>query len=354
MMRYVRQTVLKEFGEVAQQKLANASVLVVGVGGLGIPVLQYLNAMGVGTLGLVEADIVDITNLQRQVLYTEAEVGASKLATAINKLKAQNSTTTFKQYNTFLTKENVLDIVSGFDVVVDASDNFATRYLVNDACVILNKPFVSGAIQGFEGQLSVFNYKGGPTYRCLFPNMPAANEIPNCNENGVLGVVPGIIGNLQALETVKLITEIGEVLSGELLLFNGLHQLYNKIKFTAVKENLERTSLEDSYGDNGCSTGLSIAIKDFKALISTGKNLQLVDVRTLEEFNEYHIKNSTHIPMSDLKIHQSKIEKNKPVYVICQSGKRSRIAQSQLLEKEIKVINVEGGINAYRSLEIAH
>lgn len=354
MMRYVRQTVLKEFGEVAQQKLANASVLVVGIGGLGIPVLQYLNAMGVGTLGLVEADIVDITNLQRQVLYTEAEVGASKLATAINKLKAQNSTTTFKQYNTFLTKENVLDIVSGFDVVVDASDNFATRYLVNDACVILDKPFVSGAIQGFEGQLSIFNYKGGPTYRCLFPNMPAANEIPNCNENGVLGVVPGIIGNLQALETVKLITEIGEVLSGELLLFNGLHQAYNKIKFTAVKENLERTSLENSYGDNGCSTGLSIAIKDFKSLISTGKNLQLVDVRTLEEFNEYHIKNSTHIPLLELDKHQSKIEKNKTVYVICQSGKRSSIAQSQLLEKEITVINVEGGINAYRSLEIAH
>ncbi|WP_330400374.1 HesA/MoeB/ThiF family protein [Cellulophaga sp. RHA19] len=354
MMRYVRQTVLKEFGEAAQEKLTKAKVLVIGVGGLGIPVLQYLNAMGVGTLGLVEADSIDITNLQRQVLYTEAEVGYSKLAIAVNKLKAQNSTTLFKTYNTFLTKENVLDIVSNFDVVVDASDNFATRYLVNDACVILKKPFVSGAIQGFEGQLSVFNYKGGPTYRCLFPNMPSANEIPNCNENGVLGVVPGIIGNLQALETVKLITEIGEVLSGELLLFNGLHQAYNKIKFTVVKENLERTSLEDSYGDNGCSTGLSITINDFKGLISANKDFQLVDVRTLEEFNEYHINNATHIPLLELDKYQSKIEKNKAVYVICQSGKRSRIAQNQLLEKEITVINVEGGINAYRSLEIAH
>ncbi|MCL5244607.1 HesA/MoeB/ThiF family protein [Cellulophaga sp. 20_2_10] len=354
MMRYVRQTVLKEFGLAAQEKLSKAKVLVIGVGGLGIPVLQYLNAMGVGTLGLVEADTIDITNLQRQVLYTEAEVGASKLATAVQKLKAQNSTTVFKQYNTFLTKENVLDIVSGFDVVVDASDNFATRYLVNDACVILKKPFVSGAIQGFEGQLSVFNYKGGPTYRCLFPNMPSANEIPNCNDNGVLGVVPGIIGNLQALETVKLIAGIGEVLSGELLLFNGLHQSYNKIKFTAVKENLERTVLEDSYGDNGCSLGASINIQDFIELVHTKTSFQLLDVRTIEEYNTYHIPNSTHIPLTELGFHHSKIEKETTVYVICQSGKRSKMAQNQLLEIEITVINVEGGINAYRSLEIAN
>ncbi|WBU91046.1 HesA/MoeB/ThiF family protein [Cellulophaga omnivescoria] len=350
-MRYIRQTVLKEFGEVAQEKLTNAKVIVVGVGGLGIPVLQYLNAMGVGTLGLVEADTIDITNLQRQVLYTEAEVGASKLATAINKLKAQNSTTIFKQYNTFLTKENVLDIVSGFDVIVDASDNFATRYLVNDACVILNKPFVSGAIQGFEGQLSVFNYQGGPTYRCLFPNMPAANEIPNCNDNGVLGVVPGIIGNLQALETVKLITGVGEVLSGQLLLFNGLQQTYNKIKFTTVKENLKRTELEDSYGDNGCSVGLSINIKDFKQLVNTNTSFQLIDVRTIEEYNVFHIPSSTHIPLAELGIHHSKVKKDTTVYVICQSGMRSKMAQNQLLKNSINVIDVEGGINAYRSLE---
>ncbi|MGJ8659925.1 MAG: ThiF family adenylyltransferase [Cellulophaga fucicola] len=351
MKRYVRQTVLKEFGLAAQEKLSKAKVLVIGVGGLGIPVLQYLNAMGVGTLGLVEADTIDITNLQRQVLYTEAEVGASKIGTAIEKLRAQNSTTLFKQYNTFLTKENVLDIVSGFDVVVDASDNFATRYLVNDACVILNKPFVSGAIQGFEGQLSVFNYKGGPTYRCLFPNMPSANEIPNCNDNGVLGVVPGIIGNLQALETVKLLTGIGEVLSGELLLFNGLQQTYNKIKFTAVKENLERTVLEGSYGDNGCSLGSLIDIQDFKKIVNTDASFQLVDVRTIEEYNAYHIPNSTHIPLAELGFHHSKIEKETTVYVICQSGKRSKMAQNLLKENNINVINVEGGINAYRSLE---
>lgn len=351
-MRYIRQTVLKEFGDAAQEKLAKAKVLVVGVGGLGIPVLQYLNAMGVGTLGLVEADTVDITNLQRQVLYTEAEVGASKLATAIEKLKAQNSNTLFKQYNTFLAKDNVLDIVSGFDVVVDASDNFATRYLVNDACIILNKPFVSGAIQGFEGQLSVFNYKGGPTYRCLFPNMPSAHEIPNCNENGVLGVVPGIIGNLQALETVKLLTGVGEVLSGELLLFNGLHQTYNKIKFAAVNKNLKRTELEDSYGDNGCATGASITIKEFKELVDNNTNFQLIDVRTINEYNVYHIPNSIHIPLAELDFHLSKIKNNTTTYVICQSGKRSKIAQNQLAEKTINVVNVEGGINAFKSIEI--
>ncbi len=349
-MRYIRQTVLKEFGLDAQKKLTKASVLVVGIGGLGIPVLQYLNAMGVGTLGLVEADTVDITNLQRQVLYTENEVGQSKIAIAISKLKAQNSNTIFKQYNTYLTKDNALNICQDFDVIVDASDNFSTRYLINDVSVLLKKPFVSGAIQGFEGQLSVFNYNNGPTYRCLFPNMPTANEIPNCNENGVLGVIPGIIGNLQALETVKVITGIGEVLSGTLLLFNGLNQNYQKVKFSTIPNNLLVTKLLNSYGNESCNSIFSVSVLDLKEIMDKNIKIQILDVRTNEEYNEYHIINSTHIPLLELEKNYSKIEKSLPVYVICQSGKRSKIAQDKLIKKNINVINIEGGINAYRNL----
>ena len=177
--RYQRQITLSEFGPQAQQKLRDSSVLVVGVGGLGIPVLQYLNAMGVGCLGLIDQDTVDETNLHRQVLYAEDDVGLSKVEVAVNKLRSQNSHTKLVIHDTFLVKDNALEIIKDYDLVVDASDNFATRYLINDACVILKKAFIYGALHGFEGQVSVFNHQGGPTYRCLFPQMPNADEIPN-------------------------------------------------------------------------------------------------------------------------------------------------------------------------------
>ncbi|CAG0909668.1 unnamed protein product, partial [Cyprideis torosa] len=201
--RYSRQTILKDFGSEAQQKLLVAKVLVVGAGGLGVPVLTYLNAMGVGTLGIVDADTISLTNLHRQVLYDEVEIGDSKAKVASMKLKAQNPATELIIHDCFLTVENALSIVGEYDLIVDATDNFPARYLINDACTILKKPFVYGALHGFEGQVSVFNFHGGPTYRCLFPKMPSANEVPDCNEHGVLGVIPGIIGNLQALEAVK-------------------------------------------------------------------------------------------------------------------------------------------------------
>ena len=220
--RYTRQTTLKGFGQEGQQKLADAKVLVIGAGGLGVPVLTYLNAMGVGTIGIMDSDTVSITNLHRQVLYGQSDVGQSKVISALEKLKAQNSDTEIVVYDTFLTTKNALEVIADYDVVVDTSDNFPTRYLVNDACVILNKSFVYGALHGYEGQVSVFNYEDGPTYRCLFPNMPNENEVPNCNEHGVLGIIPGIIGNLQALETIKVITGIGEALSGKLLVFDGI------------------------------------------------------------------------------------------------------------------------------------
>ena len=237
--RYLRQTSLNEFGMEGQRKLSEAAVLVIGAGGLGLPVLQYLNAMGIGTLGIVEQDTIELSNLQRQPLYGEHDIGAPKLKITLQKLKVQNSETKLIGFDTYLVRDNALDIISNFDLVIDASDNFPTRYLINDACVLLDKPFIYGALHGFEGQVSVFNYQEGPTYRCLFPKMPSDQETPNCNDNGVLGIIPGIIGNLQALEAIKIIAGVGEVLSGKLLLFNGLNNTTIQINFPVVPENLK-------------------------------------------------------------------------------------------------------------------
>lgn len=278
--RYTRQTILKGFGLVGQQKLAKAKVLVIGAGGLGVPVLTYLNAMGVGKIGVVDNDIVSITNLHRQVLYGQSDVGQSKVIAALEKLKAQNSETEIQVYNAFLTTKNALEIISDYDIVVDTSDNFPTRYLVNDACVILKKPFIYGALHGYEGQVSVFNYENGPTYRCFFPNMPKENEVPNCNEHGVLGIIPGIIGNLQALEAVKVITGIGEVLSGKLLIFDGLSQSYQKIKFKLQSENLEIKMLQDFYEWNDpCEIIPTFAADEVQMLLVD--KAQIIDVRTV-------------------------------------------------------------------------
>ena len=346
--RYSRQTQLKEFGLEAQKKLLNAKVLVVGAGGLGIPVLTYLNAMGVGTLGLIDNDVVSESNLHRQVAFEEKDLGHSKINTLVQKLKAQNSNTKLISYQTFLTKENALEIIVGYDVVVDASDNFATRYLVNDACVILSKPFVYGALHSFEGQVSVFNYKNGPTYRCLFPKMPNAMEVPNCDENGVLGVVPGIIGNLQALETVKVITEIGNVLSGKLLLFDGLNQNYQKINFSKVLENGLIKELQETY-DFSCDRAIvSIEVNEFEPLLKS-KKVQLLDVRTAEEYENFHVNSSIHIPILELEDRAYELDFSNTVYVVCQSGIRSQQAITILekMQPRTSFIHVNGGLNKF-------
>jgi adenylyltransferase/sulfurtransferase len=350
--RYIRQTVLQDFGPLAQQKLADAKILVVGIGGLGIPVLQYLNAMGVGTLGMVEQDTVDISNLQRQVLYAEADIGESKLKVALTKLKAQNSGTRLQGHDGFLTNANALGIIGEYDLVVDASDNFGTRYLVNDACVLLKKPFVYGALHGFEGQLSVFNFMGGPTYRCLFPEMPGPDEVPNCNENGVLGVVPGIIGTLQALEAVKMITGVGEVLSGKLLLFNGLDQSYQKIQFTLQPKNLELQGLLPSYGNELCGPLLEMGADGFQKLLDLQGDIQIIDVRTTEEYNAFNLPSSKHIPLQELVQRSGEIDMQRPVHLICQTGKRSRTAVELLRQRfpETDFLSVRGGLNSYLAL----
>ncbi len=349
--RYIRQTSLKEFGPQAQQKLQAARVLIVGLGGLGIPVAQYLNAMGVGTLGLVEQDTVALHNLQRQVLFTEKDVGRPKLEVALDFLREQNSGTELLGYDTFLNRQNALSILGGFDVIVDATDNFPTRYLINDACVILDTPFVYGALHNFEGQVSVFNYKGGPTYRCLFPAMPGPGEIPDCDTNGVLGVLPGIIGNLQALETVKIITGIGTPLAGQLLLYDALGQAVQKMRFPLVPENLGISQLQPDYGDTLCGTTAGVSIEALLELIGSQRNPWILDVREPEEFNEYHIPDSVNIPLKDLESLPQELQAG-TYYVICATGKRSRAAVQWIREhmRHIVALNVEGGIEKYRAL----
>lgn len=349
--RYTRQTTLKGFGIEGQKKLTEAKILVIGAGGLGVPVLTYLNAMGVGAIGIVDNDIVSLTNLHRQVLYSENDIGKLKVAAAKEKLKAQNPDTEIVAFNTFLTTKNALEIIADYDIVVDASDNFPTRYLVNDACVILKKPFVYGALHGYEGQVSVFNYKGGPTYRCLFPNMPNENEVPNCNEHGVLGIIPGIIGNLQALEAIKVLTGIGEVLSGKLLIFDGLVQSYQKIKFKLQPENLKIEKLQDFYEWNDpCEIVPTIEVKEIQQLLVD--KAQIIDVRTIEEFENYHLPDSVHIPLNELKSNTGKINFSLPVYLLCQSGKRSETALKQLREQhpESSLFSILGGLNQYLAI----
>ncbi|WP_348771765.1 HesA/MoeB/ThiF family protein [Maribacter sp. MMG018] len=344
--RYQRQIILSDFGEKGQAALKKSKVLVVGAGGLGVPVLVYLNAMGVGTLGIVDADKVSKSNLHRQVLYTDAMVGQPKVVAAKDQLKAQNPETKIDIYQVFLGTDNALEIIEKYDLVVDASDNFPTRYLINDACVVLKKPFVYGALHGFEGQVSVFNYKNGPTYRCLFPTMPNADEVPNCNEHGVLGILPGIIGNFQALEVVKVLTDLRGVLSGVLLLYDALSQQSRQIRFKLNPENLKLTGLAESY-DFDCNTKVkSIEPLQIQKLLSKG-HIELVDVRTKQEFDKIHLKGAKNIPLNMLEREKDTINMSGTVYLICQSGVRSQkaVLLMQKLFPDKEFINVKGGMN---------
>lgn len=353
--RYQRQTTLKGFGPEGQHKLTAAKVLVVGAGGLGVPVLTYLNAMGVGTLGIVDADSISVSNLHRQVLYTEKMVGLAKVVGAKTQLLAQNSATKINIYQHLLTVSNALEIIAEYDVVVDATDNFSTRYLINDACVILKKPFVYGALHGFEGQVSVFNYNGGPTYRCLFSEMPNADAVPNCNEHGVLGILPGIIGNLQALETIKVLVGIGEVLTGVLLLFDGLTQRFQRIRLQVIPENKKILCLASTY-DFDCELPIaSIDSKEFLGMY-TDTTIELIDVRTGKEYGRNHLDGSKHIPLNELMERIDEIDMRLPIYVVCQSGLRSKKAIHLLKERfpQKEFTNITGGMNHLNAYAHTH
>jgi len=348
--RYSRQTQLSNFGEGAQQKLCDAKVLVVGAGGLGVPVLQYLTGMGIGTLGVIDMDIISLTNLHRQVLYAESKVGQSKVITAVDKLQKLNKEVTFQVYNEAITPQNALAIIENYDVIVDATDNFSTRYLLNDACVILNKPLVYGAVQQYEGHVSVFNFNGGPTYRCLYPTPPAAGEIPDCNTAGVLGVVPGIVGCQQALQVVKVITGVGQTLSGYLQIFDFLQDDQYKVKLKPKPENKQITTLEQSYEAPVCNTVSLLSVEELYDWYQSGKVFTLIDVREPDEFEEEHLKDAVSIPLMQLKPNAVTIQPNIPIVTFCEKGARSNKA-AQLLQKQYpsaNIYSVLGGMNNWQ------
>ncbi|TYP77137.1 HesA/MoeB/ThiF family protein [Aquimarina intermedia] len=345
--QYNRHLILEEIGSMGQEKLKQFKVLVVGAGGLGCPVLQYLTAAGVGTIGIVDDDVVDQTNLQRQVLYTVDDIGSSKVEVASQKLKRLNPNIAFDIYNERLNKENVVAIFSKFDIIVDGTDNFPTRYLVNDGAVLANKPVVFGSIFKFEGQVSVFNYQHGPTYRCLFPEPPGEDALPNCSDIGVLGVLPGIMGSLMANEVLKMILDLGKSLNGKLLCLDAL-SLYQQIVTFSKNENSKITSLQDDY-HIFCGTQeiQSISLDDYQ---NKCKEYVLLDVRTISEHEKFNI-GGYHIPLHDLVNKAMELPHDKPVVVCCQSGIRSKKAIQLLsnLRKDLTLLNLEGGLNQFSS-----
>jgi sulfur-carrier protein adenylyltransferase/sulfurtransferase len=349
MQRYDRQLRLEGFGPEKQELLHKAKVLVIGAGGLGVPVLQYLTAMGVGTLGIVEHDTISLTNLQRQVIYNTEDEGKPKLDMAIRRLKQLNSEVNFVGHNGWLMPENALSVIRQYDVVVDCSDNFGTRYLVNDACVMLKKPFVYGAIHKYEGQVSVFNYKDSATYRCLFPEQPEAGAMLNCSDIGVLGILPGIIGSYQANETVKIICGIGEVLKDQLLTIDTLYNTHHIFQFSPVAGNHEIRHLQQDY-EQPCDTGgvKSLSVKTLQQWLEEGKSIQLIDVREADELEVCSLPQAMHIPMRMVERVHAQLDRNKPVVLLCHHGMRSRMVANQLYTIGFpSVYNVEGGIHAW-------
>ncbi len=348
--RYAKQIKLKGFGLPAQQLLQDSKVLIVGAGGLGTPCAQYLNGAGVGTIGLIDDDTISLSNLPRQTLFDEAEIGLSKIEVLSQKLTRQNPATNFICYHHFLTPANALAIINEYDIVIDASDNFGTRYLVNDCCVILNKPFVYGAVQDFEGQVSVLNYQDGPTYRCLFPgNDEPGTSILNCDDNGIIGVLPALVGTYQAMEAIKIITGVGTPLSGHLLIMDMLSQSHFKIALSPNPDNQKITGLKESYAVPVCSSDVPlIDVATLKEWLHSGKEIVLIDVRTAEEFNSGQWLGSKNIPLTALAARQEEIDFNCPVVTICQSGSRSKNAALLLMKEnnQRRVFSLQGGLSS--------
>ena len=352
-LRYQRHLTLPNFGEAAQRKLKQAKVLVIGAGGLGCPVLQYLAAAGVGTLGIVDDDIVSSSNLQRQILFTESEVGQRKAEVAADRLQAMNPHIRCVPYVTRLGLDNALELIGEYDVIVDGTDNFPTRYLINDACVLADKPLVYGALYTFQGQASVFNLDGGPTYRCIFPEPPRPEDAPNCSEIGVVGVLPGIIGVIQATETIKVITGVGEPLSGKLLTFDALTMRQHLIRFKRIPQQakvVELKLIEYSCAVPQQGSIVEVSVQDLK---SDTADFQLLDVRENWE-REICSLPGAHVALGDILAGNADFTSHglateKLTYVYCKGGVRSLKAaeamQANYGFKELR--SVRGGILAW-------
>ena len=361
--RYQRHLSLAGFGPEAQAALQRSRVLVIGAGGLGCPILLYLAAAGVGQLTIIDADTVDVSNLQRQVLFTTADAGQPKALVAALRLRALNPCISISPRVARLNRANALELIGAHDLVVDGSDNFSTRYLVNDACVLADRPLVYGAIQGFEGQASVFNYKNGPTYRCLFPEPPAPGTVPNCAEAGVLGVLPGLIGTVQATEAIKILTGIGEPLAGRLLLWNSLTMTSRTLRFAAEPASRAITGLPpEGYGET-CAVQRAgevnvdeITLAEFHAEQRAGgaSPLQLIDVREDWERALGAIEPSVHVPLGQLGTDRAgaelaALDPSRATVVFCAGGVRSLKALVALraVHRFTALRSLQGGYKAW-------
>ena len=359
--RYSRHLIMPEVGVEGQRKLKAAKVLCIGAGGLGSPAAMYLAAAGVGTLGLVDFDVVDFSNLQRQILHGTPDVGRSKLASARDRLNALNPNVTIESHEIALSSQNALELFEPYDVILDGTDNFPTRYLVNDACVLLGKPNAYGSIFRFEGQASVFATKGGPCYRCLYPEPPPPGLVPSCAEGGVLGVLPGIIGVIQATEALKLIMNVGEPLIGRFLIFDALRMKFRELKLrkepdcpvcgthATIKQLID---YEQFCGITpaapepvAVNKATEITSVELKQRLDRGDALRIVDVREPNEYQINRIPGSVLIPLGDVPKRQNELDPNDEIVVHCKMGTRSAKAADFLRSVGFKrVLNLKGGI----------
>jgi len=360
-LRYSRHLIMPEVGMVGQQKLKAARVLCIGAGGLGSPLALYLAAAGVGTLGIVDFDVVDFTNLQRQIIHSTADVGRKKLDSAAEKLKAINPFVNVKKIEARLSSENALELFREFDIVADGTDNFPTRYLVNDACVLTGKPNVYGSIFRFEGQASVFATEEGPCYRCLYPEPPPPGLVPSCAEGGVLGILPGLVGVMQATEVIKLILGAGEPLIGRLLLIDALGMKFRELKLRknpdcpACGTHPTITKLIDYNEFCGIrgeekpvETGIpEMQVEELKRRLDAGENLFVLDVREPHEYQICNIGGHL-IPLGDLPKRVNELDSSREIVAHCRSGVRSAKAVGFLQQAGFKKVhNLAGGILAW-------
>ena len=360
--RYSRHLILPEVGMAGQLKLKQAKVALVGAGGLGAPLALYLTAAGVGRIGLIDFDTVDASNLQRQVIHGTSDIGRKKLDSAADRMREINPNVEIDKFDTGLTSDNAMEILARYDLVVDGTDNFPTRYLVNDACVLLKKPNVYGSIFRFEGQATVFAYEDGPCYRCLYPEPPPPGLVPSCAEGGVLGILPGVIGLIQATETVKLILGIGESLKGRLLLYDALGLRFRELKLRRDKDcpvcgdhpTLDKLiDYQEFCGVKPMSTSTVpnesiIDPLEVKRKQDEGEKFLLLDVREPHEFQIARIPGSTLIPLGQLQSRLAELDKNAEIVAHCKAGGRSQQAVDLMKQNGFtNVRNMTGGIGAW-------
>lgn len=360
--RYSRHLIMPEVGMPGQLKLKESSVLCIGAGGLGSPVALYLAAAGVGRIGIVDFDVVDYSNLQRQVIHGTPDVGRPKLDSARDRLNAINPEVTVETHDAAISSDNALDLLSGYDIIVDGTDNFPTRYLVNDACVLLGKPNVYGSIFRFEGQASVFATKDGPCYRCLYPEPPPPGLVPSCAEGGVLGILPGVIGTIQATEAVKLIIGVGEPLIKRFMIYDALRMSFRELKLQkdpdcpvcgehpTVTEliDYEQFCGIDPVGTTTTQASDDTTVEELKGRFDRNDDVFVLDVREPQEYEICRIPDSTLIPLGDLPQRLTELEGHDDMVVHCKSGVRSAKAVKLLREAGFsKARNLRGGILAW-------